>query len=162
MTTIRDDMERDHHACDALHRQAVACVVEDDWRTATEAFGQFRARFEQHLGREELTVFPHLERAFGGAVGPTSAMRAEHAQQRGLIALMADAVDAHAAADYLDLADTLRALMRQHAQREESLLYPMIDRLFNGRIVALLVDLQAQDAHAAASANAGAVAASAP
>ena len=149
-------MERDHHACDALHRQAVVCVIDADWRAANDVFGQFRARFEQHLGREELTVFPHLERAFGGAVGPTSAMRAEHAQQRGLIALMADAVAAHAASDYLDLADTLRALMRQHALREESLLYPMIDRLFNGRIVALLVDLQAQGASASVAATASA------
>ena len=141
MITIRDYLEREHRVCDKRFANTEACIAHADWEGAAHEFAQFRQLFERHLQREELVLFPHLERTFGGAVGPTSAMRSEHRQQRALIAFMVDAVAARAEDAFFDLADTLCLLMHQHSLKEESVLYPMAARLFGDQTSTLLAKM---------------------
>lgn len=138
MSTICLYMEREHQSCDEQYMLAESYVVQDDWDRAAREFSQFHMLFELHLRREEQVLFPHLDRASGQAAGPTSVMRAEHGHMRAVVDQMSAAVTAHASDDFFDHADTLRMLMRQHNLKEEGVLYPMADRLFEGRCAPLL------------------------
>ena len=92
MTTLRNYMEREQRTCAIHYVTAEARIAQGDWEGAEAEFARFRQQFERHLGREELVLFPRLERAVGGTVVSTSLMRREHAQQRALIALMAESI----------------------------------------------------------------------
>jgi len=74
-------------------------------------------------------IFPAFEQATGMTDGgPTSVMRSEHAQMRGLIEQMGVAADADNYDELVDIGDTLLMLTQQHNQKEEQMLYPMCDR----------------------------------
>lgn len=146
MTTLRNYMEREQRTCAIHYVTAEARIAQGDWDGAEAEFARFRQQFEHHLGREELVLFPRLERAVGGTVMSTSLMRREHAQQRALIALMAEAICARNENEFFDLADTLRALTREHNRKEEDLVYPLAERLFDGCGGALLAALMARGA----------------
>jgi hemerythrin-like domain-containing protein len=141
MITIRDYLEREHRVCDKRYARAEACLAHADWQGAAYEFAQFRELFERHCQREELVLFPYLERTRGGAVGAIAVLRSEHRQQRTLIAFMSDAVARCEEDEFFDLADTLCSLMNQHNLKEESVLYPMAARLFGHQASTLLAQM---------------------
>ncbi|NJD25278.1 MAG: hemerythrin domain-containing protein [Betaproteobacteria bacterium] len=127
MTTIRAFMTDDHRHCDDLFADAEQAAGKGQLDVARAEFGHFRQAVLAHFAAEESTLFPAFEARTGMAMGPTRVMRMEHEQIR---ALLADAVDALAAADseeFLGIAETLLIMMQQHNMKEENILYPMCD-----------------------------------
>lgn len=82
---------------------------------------------ECHLGNEEEILFPAFESRSGMVGGPTTVMRHEHEQIRGLIGEMQDDVEKQDSEHYLGISETLLILMQQHNAKEEQMLYNMCD-----------------------------------
>lgn len=129
MATIADLLSHHHSACDEAFAQAETSVEQADWPLAGGAFQRFVTLIEQHFSAEETVLFPAFEQATGMAGGPTSVMRMEHEQMRGLFADMRAAVSDQRGDDFLGDAQTLLILMQQHNMKEENILYPMCDQV---------------------------------
>ena len=56
-------------------------------------------------------------------------MRLEHEQMRQLVIPLRDAAGRGDEQEYLSVSETLLLLMQQHNTKEESILYPMADRI---------------------------------
>jgi hemerythrin-like domain-containing protein len=112
---------QDHRACDELW----AVVEESDEITAPVQ--AFITSMETHLSMEEQVLFPAFEQAVGMAsgCGPTSVMRMEHNQMRGLLQTIQAAAAVGDIDTVLAQGDTLLMLIQQHNMKEENMLYPM-------------------------------------
>lgn len=129
MDTLGSYMTQDHARCDALFAQVRQAVGDADWRQARRDIAAFQGALERHLLIEERIVFPAFERAIGSAVGPTAAMRAEHLRIRAVAQRLCNAVGARDAQAFINHADALLLVLHQHSEKEEGVLYPMIERV---------------------------------
>lgn len=129
METIGAYLERDHRERDQQYLQAEQHASCGRWDEAGAEFDDYRQALELHMTMEEKVVFPALERALGGNGGPTSVMRNEHVHLRDVAARMSEALAARDSDLFFNQADMLRLLMRQHNLKEESILYPMAERV---------------------------------
>jgi len=114
----------DHRVCDR-DWAAVERAADSDPAAATAAFAHFDEALRNHLAMEEEVLFPAFEDATGMTHGPTTVMRMEHVQMRGLLDQMAQAARAGVWQDVLDHGDTLLMVIGQHNAKEEGMLYPM-------------------------------------
>ena len=129
MTSIVEYMTRQHRFCDDSFAAAEAAVSEKNWREAEKQWGDFSRDLEVHLTNEEQTLFPAFEQMSGNVDGPTSVMRMEHQQMRGMVESMTEALQAKDFENYLGLSETLMILMQQHNMKEEQILYPMTQQM---------------------------------
>jgi iron-sulfur cluster repair protein YtfE (RIC family) len=119
----------DHDRLDALDAAAMKAWCAGDMRAGARLHRQFVFGLLRHIRFEESVLFPEFERVSGMPAdrGPTTVMRTEH---RAIETLLEDVRTA--AASGVRPADTtrddLRALLHQHNVKEESVLYPMLDR----------------------------------
>jgi len=127
--TISGYLEADHVRCDALFAPARDAVRHGRWAQADHALAAFRHALERHLLIEERIVFPAFESALRNTLTPTAAMRSEHLRIRGVAQRLADALRARDAEAFLNHADTLGVVLYQHGEKEEGVLYPMIERI---------------------------------
>jgi regulator of cell morphogenesis and NO signaling len=126
--TVQVSFAHDHDRLDQLlntYRQ----LKRIDFARAKEAFREFKFGLQRHIIWEETVLFPLFEEKTGMRDrGPTAVTRAEHREigQR-LEALHAKvrAKDADSSREEEELLQALAA----HNQKEENVLYPMIDRL---------------------------------
>ena len=133
MDTISDYLGTDHTRCDALFEQLELVVGQAKWSDAETALQGFEQAMERHFGMEEAVLFVAFEQATGNSAGPTSVMRMEHRHLRDIISRLSQAVAQQDAEDFFGHADTLRIMMHQHNQKEESILYLMTDRVLSDR-----------------------------
>jgi hemerythrin-like domain-containing protein len=141
MQTIANYLEQDHRHCDELYNLAEASVAGRDWDAAITGFAIFLWQFDRHLDKEERVLFARLERVMHSACGPTNVMRMEHKQLRDTLRNMGAALTQRDSDSYFDHADTLRVLMRQHNLKEESVLYPLADRVLQGQADAIVASM---------------------
>jgi hemerythrin-like domain-containing protein len=95
-----------------------------------------------HHGKEEATLFPAMEaRGIPSEVGPTAVMRREHTMGRAFTADMADALGADDAPAFVAAAREYVALLREHIQKEDQVLFPMADGLLPPEEQARLADV---------------------
>ena len=147
MDTLGSYLTDDHLRCDALLRRTQQCVGAACWPDAQLAMQAFGQALERHLLIEEQIVFPAFEFALGrNAMSPTGAMRAEHLRIRAVVQRLAEAVDAVNGRDFVKHAEVLLLTMHGHSEKEEGVLYPMIDRVLGRRWPSLLRDAQAFNA----------------
>ncbi|MBI2311690.1 MAG: hemerythrin domain-containing protein [Betaproteobacteria bacterium] len=133
MATISQFMTDNHHHCDDLFAAAENAAGDGDWAACAGQFRKFADAMEHHFGMEETVLFPAFEQQTGMTMGPTEVMRSEHAQMRGVLKRLADAVAQKNANAYLGNSETLLILMQQHNIKEESVLYPMTDQSLGSR-----------------------------
>ena len=143
MRTILDFLGTDHQACDELFAAAEAAAAQRNWDSARDLFDRFRMVMDRHLAMEEQVLFPAFEAKTGNSMGPTGIMRMEHGQMRALMNDMEAAIAAGDDASYLGLSETLNMLMQQHNLKEESMLYPMSDRVLANARDELIRDMGA-------------------
>lgn len=143
MGILSEYLLQDHARCDGLLRQAQQSVGAARWTDARRDVAAFRDALERHVLIEEHIVFPAFERALGSAASPTTAMRADHVRVRALAQRTADAVDALSAQDFVRHAESLLLTLHQHSEKEEGVLYPMIERLLAQRSAELLAAARA-------------------
>ncbi|QGZ38007.1 hemerythrin HHE cation binding domain-containing protein [Pseudoduganella flava] len=146
MSTLHAYLAGDHRACDEEYGWAESRVVCGDWPNAKQAFGGFVRHLEHHLEQEERILFPAIERATGSTMGPTAVMRSEHDHMRAIVRTMMEAIDARDATEFFEYADSLRMLMHQHNLKEESILYPMAERLLGDGAGAVLAAIHNENA----------------
>ena len=154
MDTLGSYLTDDHQRCDALLRRTQQCVGAARWPDARRAMGAFQYGLERHLLIEERIIFPAFETALGHATSPTAMMRAEHLRIRGAAQRLTDAVDALSTHDFVRHAETLLLTMHLHCEKEEGMLYPMIERVLGRRCQKLLGEARAfgaWDNHASAA-----------
>ena len=143
MDTLGNYLTQDHARCDALLHQAQHSVGAGRWRDARRDMAAFQYALERHLLIEERIVFPAFEFALGRVVSPTAAMRSEHLRIRAVAQRLADAVDAASAQDFVMHAEALLLTLHQHSEKEEGVLYPMIERVLAHRCPDLLEAVRA-------------------
>ena len=85
MGAIKEFMTTDHRDCDQPFVDFETAVSEQNWTDAEKFFRLFLDKMNNHLGYEEEILFPAFEEASGIRQGPTSVMRYEHSQMRGMI-----------------------------------------------------------------------------
>lgn len=141
---ITDFMKHDHHEGDSQLAGVEDAVAVGDFSAARAAQEHMAAVIERHLKAEEELLFPAMEEQMGPAFGPTSTMRHEHGQMRLLLESLAEALDADDADSWFAQADALRILMQQHNLKEESVLYPMAERMLGSREERVLAGLREQ------------------
>jgi len=122
-------LTHEHRACDDHFAQAEQAAANGDWEKAEKAFETFANETLLHFKKEEEELFPTFEAQTGNTQGPTTVMRYEHEQVRGLIGKMAEAVEKRDKDAYLSLSESMMILLQQHNMKEEQMLYAMCDRL---------------------------------
>lgn len=151
MSSVSRYMRADHRYCDGLFDLIEPLACDGSWDEAQQALLAFRCALEQHLQREERVLFPALEEAHGGSLGPTRMMRMEHDGMRALLTA-AEGAGTRRDLDELSAAlETLRIMMQQHNLKEESVLYPLADTLSGGQAGDLLQALESRPPVAAVS-----------
>lgn len=129
MDTIGGYLEADHARCDALLRPARDAVRFAHWEQADQALAAFRHALERHLRVEEEILFTAFDEAMRQVRTPTAVMRGEHLRIRGVAQRLSDALRARDAEAFLCHCDTLGVLCHQHSEKEEGVLYPVMERL---------------------------------
>lgn len=149
MSSITQFLEDDHQQCDGLFHRSEACVDAAQWDEAARLFQAFGAALQLHFTMEEEVLFPAFEQATGSSQGPTTVMRSEHVQLQRIVGEAAGALAARHADDFFAAAETLQIMMSQHNMKEESILYPMSDRMLGERRAQVLEEMQALGTDAA-------------
>lgn len=126
-TSINDHFSQDHDRLGELFRQ-FQTLKSSDYGKAVKAFEEFKAGLERHIVWEEEILFPAFEKKSGNSDGPTEVMRWEHRQIRSFLNAIAEKLageDGNTSMEEMGL----HAMLTQHNQKEENILYPMIDQL---------------------------------
>ncbi|MES2017616.1 MAG: hemerythrin domain-containing protein [Pseudomonadota bacterium] len=145
METIGSYLEQDHAHCDALLRQALHSARRTD-------MAAFQHALERHLLIEERILFTAFENAIGRANSPTLAMRSEHLRIRAVAQRLCDTVAAGDKLTFVKHAEALLLVLHQHSEREEGVLYPMIERVLARSSADLVGAMQAFGAYEACAA----------
>jgi hemerythrin-like domain-containing protein len=121
---------------DALQRLTLLPVNQslEQWRKALEFFRHFTDQC--HHFKEEKVLFPALEKhGISREGGPIGMMLAEHEEGRGHVRLMIAAVEnlpksnGPACATLLDHAQAYIALLQEHIQKEDNILFRMAEQM---------------------------------
>jgi hemerythrin-like domain-containing protein len=98
-----------------------------------ETLLRFLRRFgdEHHHVKEESALFPELMRATPGEGGPLRHLLFEHDQERSLVGGLEDATHTRKNVEFVLFANRLAAGIRKHIQKEDSILFPIVDVLFS-------------------------------
>ncbi len=118
----------DHQQLDALFHQFQSSKATDP-SGAQKSFQDFKTGLERHIAWEEQILFLSFDRRFGHLQGgPTGVMRWEHQQIR----LYLEAIALKLARQDFGTEEEemgLEAVLCPHNQKEESILYPMLDQM---------------------------------
>lgn len=126
MQSIHQHYSEDHDRLDELFHRFQQ-LKPTDRNGALEAFREFKTGLERHIVWEEEILFPSFEQKFRQVGGPTAVMRREHQEIRKCLDAIAGKL-AHSDFDTEADEKGLLSLLRPHNQKEEEILYPMIDQ----------------------------------
>jgi DUF438 domain-containing protein len=138
METIKQKMQQSHSHGDRLFLHAEELVENNNWDAAQEALMNFKRELLHHFNMEELVLFPELEEKTGHIFMPAQMMQSEHVHMRALLSDMVKTVEEQNREDYLGLSETMLIMMQQHNIKEESIIYPISDRLLAQQLPHLL------------------------
>jgi len=124
MSTIKEFLTSDHGRCDEYFADMEKNATES-LEGAKESCEAFIHETEKHFQMEERVMFEEFESKTGMTEGPTAMMRHEHAQMRGLMAQMLEAIEAGNKDKFFGTTETFMILQQQHNMKEEQMLYPM-------------------------------------
>ncbi|MDE2039293.1 MAG: hemerythrin domain-containing protein [Elusimicrobia bacterium] len=127
MNNVSEYFAADHDRLDALFADFQR-LKRADFAAAKEKFKAFLKGLTRHIVWEEDVLFPAFEEKTGmRGMGPTEVMRREHRMIKGRLDAIHDkvrAADPNSDEDERALLELLSA----HNMKEESILYPAIDR----------------------------------
>jgi iron-sulfur cluster repair protein YtfE (RIC family) len=130
MQGIQMGFAADHDRLDRCLQQFQA-LKRSDFAGAKQHFKEFKFGLQRHIIWEEQILFPRFEAKTGlYGTGPTEVMRHEHRRIGALLEAIHDKVkrvDPESDAEEQALLEVLTA----HNQKEESVLYPALDRLLS-------------------------------
>ena len=130
--SIATYFEADHDRLDGLFKQFQASK-RSDFARAKDCFRQFMIGLQQHIIWEEEILFPIFEgKTAMKKTGPTEVMRSEHRQIRDFLEAIHRKVQ-HQDPESNTEESGLLEVLGSHNQKEEQILYPMIDRLLDNQ-----------------------------
>jgi len=143
MESISSYMQQDHVVIDGIAERAVGAAEARDWGVLARDGAEFLRRLRQHIEVEENVLFPAFEQRTGmSAGGPSVQMREEHEQMQPILAQMQSAVAAQDGAGYQRATKALLDILMPHNQKEEQMMYPMLDEAMGEDAQALLADVK--------------------
>ncbi len=126
--SIRQYYSDDHDRLDGLFRRFQE-LKRADTPSAKQLFAQFKAGLERHIVWEEEILFPLFEARTGMCgCGPTAVMRLEHQQIKQHLAEIARRLGRDELAIESE-EDALLGVLGMHNEKEENILYPIIDQV---------------------------------
>jgi iron-sulfur cluster repair protein YtfE (RIC family) len=141
MESISSYMQQDHVVIDGIAERALAAAEARDWAALARDAAEFLRRLRQHIEVEEKVLFPAFEQRTGmSAAGPSVQMREEHQQMQPILAQMQAAAAAQDGAGYQRATKALLDILMPHNQKEEQMMYPMLDEALGEDAQALLAD----------------------
>jgi len=144
METINDYMMKDHQLIDGFFERAEEAAKAADFATLEREATEFLNRIAVHIDVEDRLLFAAFEERTGMTqAGPSVTMREEHREMEPIFDAMRDAVASRDAAGYLRAASQLVQILAPHNQKEETMMYPMIDDAMGPDTRALLDDAKA-------------------
>jgi hypothetical protein len=118
----------EHIAIDALLGELRDAVDAGDWRIVDAQWSGLEARLDAHLHFEEKIVLPRFAAVGAQEKKETDALLTEHAQIREQLEQLGLQIELqHASALWL-VGEFIQHL-RDHARREDNLLYPWLDAI---------------------------------
>lgn len=127
---ILDFMGHDHDRLDELF-QNFKKLKTQDLPEAIKNFSEFKKGLETHIEWEEQILFPFFEEKTGNKNGgPTFVMRQEHIEIKNYLAKILTSIN-KGQIDIKHLEDGIYNTLKSHNEKEENVLYPMIDNLSN-------------------------------
>jgi iron-sulfur cluster repair protein YtfE (RIC family) len=144
MLSVNDYMTNDHREVDSIFERAEEAAKAQDYAALDREASEFLRRIAVHIEIEERLLFPVFEERTGmSEAGPSVTMREEHRLLGEMFSQMRQAVDARDAGAYRKAAGAMMELLLQHNQKEEMMMYPMLDDALGGDVAALLSDVKA-------------------
>jgi len=144
METINDFMMKDHQLIDGYFDRAGTAAKAGDFATLEREATEFLNRIAVHIDVEDRVLFAAFEERTGMTqAGPSVTMREEHREMEPIFETMREAVAARDAAKYLAAAAQLVQILSPHNQKEETMMYPMIDDAMGPDVGALLDEAKA-------------------
>lgn len=128
--SINQHYTEDHQQLDDLFHEYQSLKSTDRWK-AERAFREFKTGLERHIVWEEEILFPAFEQKLSHLQdGPTAVMRLEHQEIRKYLDAIAQKL---AGEDFETDEDelALETILCPHNHKEEGILYPMMDEIFN-------------------------------
>lgn len=132
--SIREQLEADHVRLEALFAETLRRLAQDDRDETRAAWNAFERGLEAHLDAEEKLILPAFAYAHPAEA---EAIRAEHGGLRAELLRLGVDVDLHAIR--LDAASDFIRRLRDHAVREDALMYRWADENLEATIRAALV-----------------------
>jgi len=126
--TVSELLAIDHRTIDALLADTQALLNERDFEDAGRVFASFCGLLRSHIEAEEALLFASLER-LGGAAGPINVMRCEHAAIQRTMPMISLALQLKSGQEASRLLESLLDSLSSHNQKEERVLYPMVDAI---------------------------------
>ncbi|MCG3189812.1 MAG: hypothetical protein LKCHEGNO_02312 [Burkholderiaceae bacterium] len=144
MESITDHMQQDHVLIDGYAERAATAAETAAWSDLEREAGEFLRRLRRHIEMEEVVLFPAFEERTGMVqAGPSVQMRMEHEQMQPILEQMQTAVAAHDGAGYRQASHALLEILVPHNQKEEQMMYPMLDQAVGDDASALLTQVRA-------------------
>ncbi len=147
MESISSYMQQDHVVIDGIGERAVAAADAGAGPVLEREGSEFLRRLRRHIGMEEQLLFPAFEQRTGMTqAGPSVQMREEHDQMQPILAQMQTAAAAGDGAAYQRTTRALLEILVPHNQKEEQMMYPMLDEAMGAEAQALLAQVKAMAA----------------
>jgi len=127
--SINRHYTEDHQRLDDLFHEYQA-LKSTDRRKAERVFNEFKTGLEQHIVWEEEILFPAFEGKLSQLQGPTTVMRFEHQEIRKHL----DSIALKLSEENFETSDEesqLESVLCPHNHKEEGILYPMMDQVFD-------------------------------
>lgn len=136
MSLINQYFAADHDRLDSLYL-AFKNNLKTDSEMALQYFNAFTKGLLIHIEWEENVLFPFFEEQTGMTTGPTMVMCSEHEMIKNLLNSISQKLVHKDTAEMPEL-EQLEGILTEHNQKEEQILYPMIDRQCSGEVHAKL------------------------
>ncbi len=121
--------------------KAEECVDQDDLSRIVDFFTLFADKC--HHGKEEGIFFPQMEASgIQKENGPIGQMLREHAEGRGYVSLMRESLSGDMRIDrFIESGESYIKLLRNHIEKENTILFPLADRTIPREKQAVLIGL---------------------
>jgi hemerythrin-like domain-containing protein len=134
------DLLRQDHKIILRSLNVLQCIVEGENeridQTDTATLLRFLRIFadENHHMKEESVLFPELMRTSQAEAGPLRHLLFEHSQERSVLEGLEEAFRRTKTAEYVLFANRLTERVKNHIQKEDGILFPIVDVLISSEL----------------------------
>ncbi len=135
----------DHQRLAELWDEAMGAIEKSDAQAMKDSLGRFIFGLRRHIRLEEDVAFPAFEQVSGmpQGAGPTAVMRMEHREIKAILDTIEKVMGSADCAEVMQAIDSEPTppmdVLGSHDDKEENILYPMIDRFLDARRVGDLI-----------------------